>query len=187
MHSKNLTYKNGHFYENGKRIEIKEGAKVCVVANESDFIELPEDLFYKPEKKTSKELKHEIENDNDITEPKKIKDVKATLFFSISRIEEKGRVTHEFEVELLEDLYFFKRKSWKKPEFRLYDCACVVKQNTSKSLSYFEEIHAKSLNEAYKKTFVHYFGNKGNAACNAIDRFYEKEACPKLNLKKYRK
>ncbi len=187
MHSKNLIYKNGHFYENGMRIEIKEGAKVCIVANESDFEELPSDLFYLPKIKSSKELIEEINSDFDIFESKNIINKGTKLYFSISRVELKKRVIHKFKAELLEDLYLFKRKTWKKPEYRLYDCACIVKENISDSLDYFEEIQAKSLNEAYKKTFVHYFGNKGNAACNAIDRFYEIANQPKSNLEKYRK
>lgn len=182
MHSKNLIYKNGHFYENGKRIEIKDNATVCIVANEDDFILIPEDLFFKPTIKTKAQLKNEIEKDSEISDNKLIFDRGKRLFFYIS----KNDIKHEFEVELLEDLYFFKKKNAKNDDFRLYDCACVVKRNISHTIEFFEEVNAKSLNEAYKKTYVHYFGNKGNPACNAIDRFYEKAGNESLNLRKYR-
>lgn len=62
----NLIYKNGHFYENGKRIEIKDNAKVCIVANENDFILVPEDLFCKPIIRTKAQLEHEIQSDDEI-------------------------------------------------------------------------------------------------------------------------
>jgi hypothetical protein len=91
-------------------------------------------------------------------------------------------------VELLEDLYLFisKKKDDENNEGKLYSCACVVRENTNNKIKFFEEIHATSLNELYKSTYVHYFGNFGNPACNALDRFYEKENDSDSNLMTYR-
>ena len=50
----------------------------------------------------------------------------------------------------------------------------------------FEEIFCKSLNQIYKNTFVHYFGNEGNPSCNAIDRFYEDAAKGEKVINRYR-
>ena len=52
----------------------------------------------------------------------------------------------------------------------------------------FEEVRGRSLNEVYKNTFVHYFGNNGSSSCNAIDRFYENKGQEKESLiNRYRK
>lgn len=189
MQSKNLIYKNGHFYEanSNNRIGIRENAKVCIVALESDFIEALPAGKKKQKIKSAKELEAEIKLDKKITSFHKVFDKGTVLFFSIKRELGGKKINHEFEVELLEDLYFFYKDSWKKPEERLYDCTCVVRRNISNTLEFFEEVYAKSLNELHKATFVHYFANAGNPACNAIDRFYEKAGKEDLNLSRYRK
>ena len=69
---------------------------------------------------------------------------------------------------------------------KLYSCACVVKTNISGKINYFEEVHATSLNHLYKSTYVHYFGNFGNPACNALDRFYEDHKNENSNLMEHR-
>lgn len=182
MHSKNVIYKNGHFYENGHRIELKDNSKVCIVANESDFILEPEDLLYKPEIRTKKQIEEDIKNDSTITEHKHVFDRGKKLYFYIA----KNNTRHVFEVELLEELYLFKKGKGKRQLLTLCDCACVVRENLSDTISYFEQVYAKSLSELYKKTFVHYFGNQGSPAGNAIHRFYETEAMNGTNIDSYR-
>jgi hypothetical protein len=38
----------------------------------------------------------------------------------------------------------------------------------------FDPITGASLNELYKKVYVHYLGNNGNPSCNAFTKFYTK-------------
>ncbi|MFM2224286.1 MAG: hypothetical protein RJA07_488 [Bacteroidota bacterium] len=128
-------------------------------------------------------LLNEIQSDKSISNHKQIKQRGAFLYFYIDH----NKVRHEFEVELLEDLYMFLKSEWKNQEGKLYDCACVVRGVTTNSIVFFEEVNAKSLNEVYKKTYVHYFSNEGNPACNAIDRFYEKPNQIKLSLREFSK
>ena len=108
------------------------------------------------------------------------------MYFSIPRFVGPKNVTHEFKVELLEDLYLHLKSNWKLQEEKLYDCACVVRENISKTLDFFEEVYAESLNEVYKYTYVHYFGNEGNPACNAIDRFYDEPGKGELIISRLR-
>lgn len=81
---------------------------------------------------------------------------------------ENAETHHEFEVELLEDLYMFIKDDWKIQEGKLYSCACIVRKTMTNSIAFFEKVYAQSLNEVYKNTYVHYFGNEGNPGlqCN---------------------
>lgn len=189
MQSKNLIYKNGHFYDasSGKRTGIKDSAKVCVVALEKDFISCDPAGIWPLKISDNKVLEMKIKSDKEISNFKKIFQKGDLLYFTIPRKVKDIETKHEFEVELLEDLYLFMKNSWKLQEGKLYDCACVVKKNICNTIEYFEEVHAQSLNEVYKNTYVHYFGNEGNPACNAIDRFYEKQGKEGLKLRRYRK
>jgi hypothetical protein len=189
MLSKNLIYKNGHFYDslNHKRIGIRDGAEVCIVALTDDFVEAPLAGKIITEFKSSKELENELGFDGEITSYHKVFDKGKFLYFSIKKKFDDISINHEFQVELLEDLYFFYKRVWKKNEENLYDCACVVRKNISDTIPFFEEIYGKSLNQLFKNTFVHYFNNEGNPACNAIDRFYEKAGDEDSNLSRYRK
>lgn len=187
IQSKHLKFINGHFYDsiNGKRVEIKDNAKICIVASGTDFVTPPPVGRWPVEPKTSEILENELRNESEIEKYKKIKDAGNRLFFQVNRKDNSHVVHHEFEVELLEDLYLFKKKGWDEAE--LYDCVCVVRKNISGTIEMFEEVYGKSLNEVFKNNFVHYFGNKGNPACNAIDRFYEKAGQDELKLKRHRK
>ena len=184
MESKNLIFKNGHFYDvqSMKRIKIKDGAEVCIVASSNSFeIANPAGTILE-EPKSSAALLNEIKSDKEISSYSPIKKKGELLYFYIDH----DFIQHEFQVELLEDLYLFTKSKWKKQDARLYDCACVVRKNFNHSISFFEEVSAKSLNEVYKNTFVHYFGNEGNPACNAIDRFYQQPHNAKTNLRIFR-
>ena len=189
MQSKNLIYKNGHFYDSldGKRIGIKDNAKVCIVATDKDFIPFSPAGTYPLEIKDSKTQENELKSDKAISQYKLIKRKGGLLYFCIKHSQNGLEIHHEFEVELLEDLYMFLKNDWKIQEGKLHDCACVLKNTLTNSIDFFEEVYAQSLNEIYKNTYVHYFGNEGNPACNAIDRFYEKPSTPDLSLRHYRK
>ncbi|SEW46847.1 hypothetical protein SAMN05428988_6557 [Chitinophaga sp. YR573] len=175
MESKNLVFKNGHFYdrETKSRIELKDGAVFCIVATTSDFISpLPAGTPF-VEELDSKKKEAQVKKDSDLGKYKKVYNKGDFLYFSIQRQVDEKKIIHEFEVELQEDLYFHFKTKWKVPEDKLFDCACIVRRNISNTIEFFEEIHGGSLNEVYKSTFVHFFGNEGNPACNAMDRFYD--------------
>lgn len=177
MITKILTFKNGHFYDmtTKERLEIKEGIEFSITCAENDD-------FYKARPAGTFPLEshidvlEQIQNDSSITKYKKIFSAGKTLYFAITRMEDDlFPIVHEFEVDLKQDLYFYYNKSWKLKEYRLYDCHCQLVGNPSNTIDFFEYVYGKSLNELYKNTFVHYFGNKGNPASNALDRFYEKK------------
>lgn len=185
METKNLIYFNGHFYnnQNGQRIELQEGAEIVIVAGNKRITEASPAGRWPIMTNDTKEKEAEVANDVSVALSKKILTEGSYLYFNISR----GRKKIEFKVELLEDLYMVKKKNRKKADPVLYDCTCVVKENVGGKIKFFEEVFAKSLNELYKNTFVHFFGNKGNPACNAIDTFYEESAKEELSLMRYRK
>jgi hypothetical protein len=183
MQIKDLIYKYGHFYDKntGERLGLKDGAAIRIEASKNDFFPVsavgkwPKEIF-NPERKESI-----VKSEPNLANCKKIYNQGTFLYFSISRRKNKKiSITHEFQVELLEDLYVYLKSDRKQD--RLYDCACTVIANISNTIDFFEPIRAKSLNEAYKNTFVHYFENKGNPACNALDRFYEKPGCVDLTI-----
>lgn len=189
MQSQKLIYKNGHFYDasTGKRTGIKDGAEICVVALEHDFISFAPAGTSPLKISDNNVLEMKIKSDKEISNFKKVFQKGDFLYFTIRRKVNDAEINHEFEVELLEDLYLFMKDSWKLQEGKLFDCACVVRKNIFNTIEFFEEVYAQSLNEVYKNTYVHYFGNEGNPACNAIDRFYEKQGKEDLKLRRYRK
>lgn len=187
MESKELIYKNGHFYEaNGKRVGLKDGVKITISAQENPFISFSPVGAYPLKVLNSAQKEFEIRNEAKLTKQRKIYERGSFLYFSIPRVVGEKIITHEFKVELKEELYLHLKSNWKLQEERLYNCACVVTKNISGTIDFFEEVYAESLNEAYKYTFVHYFGNEGNPACNAIDRFYDTPGKEELTISRFR-
>ena len=189
MESKELIYKNGHFYDQKtkKRVRISDGANINITALPEYFMPFTPVGVHPLEVLSSEEKQNKILNELNLSKHEKIFNKGSFLYFAIHRQTDKKRiVTHEFKVELLEDLYLFLKKDWKLQEERLYECACVVRENTTGTIDFFEEINAESLNEIYKYTFVHYFGNDGNPACNAIDRFYDQPGNEESTLRRFR-
>jgi hypothetical protein len=184
-----LVYKNGHFYDRttGDRLEIKDGIEFSITCKDHGdfFIASPAgNPTLKP--LSSAAVLKEIKADREITKHKKLFDAGKHLFFYINRVTEERIFSHVFEVELLEDLYLIFKSGWKLQEYRLYDCACLLVDSPSGFIEFFESVHGKSLNELYKNTFVHYFGNVGNPASNALDRFYELKKGKPVYISSYR-
>ncbi|HWY12418.1 MAG TPA: hypothetical protein VN026_13880 [Bacteroidia bacterium] len=182
MVSKELKYINGHFYDDKtkNRIELKDNIKITVATDEKNFI-LLEPAGNKPKQiLDAKAKKQEVESDKKVKHYKKVFGAGKALYFHIPKEDV------WFKAELLEDLYIFLNKKSKKDEGKLYSCACVVTANINNKILFFEEIYGTSLNELYKSTYVHYYGNFGNPACNALDRFLEDYHDENSNLMKYR-
>lgn len=117
MESKNLIYINGHFYEkqSGVRLELREGAEICVVATDNGFKEADPAGTWPLDVMSSEEKELELKKDIEITY-KKILSKGSFLYFYISRTNPK-KIKHEFKVELLEDLYMYRKNDAKEGGF----------------------------------------------------------------------
>ncbi|MBA3680494.1 MAG: hypothetical protein H0W73_04925 [Bacteroidetes bacterium] len=169
MISKDLIFINGHFYEvkSKKRITLKEDIKITFSTQEENYIPT-KPAGHKPKKILDANAKKlEVESDKKVKHFKKVFSAGKVLYFHIPKKDA------WFKAELSEDLYMFLNNKTKKDEGKLYSCACVVTANINAKIPFFEAIQATSLNELYKSTYVHYYGNHGNPACNALDRFLE--------------
>lgn len=185
MQTLQLIYKNGHFYDkNSKmRISLADSTEIVMVTPDNSLVlSTPIGTKRKP---LTYEEQQKILKSKDIDNQLKLLSNGQILYFEIAVRSKSGDLNHPiFEVELLEDLYIYYKKTWKLREFRLWECACVVRKiHNSLPYSYFEEIYATSLNELYKNTYIHYFGNKGNPAINAADNFYNNYRFGGLSLK----
>lgn len=183
MISKVVTFKNGHFYDKltRERIELQDNAELAITTH--SYCIAPTGIVgdISEELKSSEVLAKELfksKESKDIRDYQKLFPAGTVLFvwMSINTDNQKsgGKTDKQnekylFKVVLDEDLYVYIKSNWK--EGRLWDCACKVIEEPTNKLSYFEIVYGKSLNEVYKNTFVHFFGNNGNPACNAIDRF----------------
>lgn len=188
MESRNLIFRGGHFYdvETKQRVALREGAEVCLVSDSVTFLPTVPAGEWPLAVKSEQQKKETIQSDTEIADFRRIYSAGQVLYFNINRLAGGKRQFHEFAIELLEDLYLYRKSKWQKQDERLYDCACVVKNNISGSLEFFEPVYANSLNELYKNTYVHYFGNNGSPTCNAIDRFYEQAGHEELNIGRLR-
>jgi hypothetical protein len=181
MKSINLIYKNGHFYdaESKQRLELADGAEVMLVVTDPEFVKPQEFVGETPNPKTVEALNNKLKRlkeNREVQQYELLYPRGTHLYFTIPiAIDNKTYTQYDFQVELLEELYAIIKTSWKDQSAGLYDCTCVVIDNPSQNIDFFEIVCAKSLNELYKNTYVHYFRNKGNPACNAMDRFYLNE------------
>ena len=180
METREIKYINGHLYDikTKKRIELVTGNNYVIVGNEFLNPKSEEKLFYRDTKTIIKQLL-DLKSMGDIDNFGRLAKKGESLSFYINP---KGMsVEHHFRVELFEDLYYKTSKKFKSKEFVMFNCCCMVVENTTNSLDMFEEITANSISELYKKTYVHYFGNVGNPSANALDRFYIGDT--KINLR----
>ncbi len=172
MKAYNLINRYGHLYDTltRKRVSFKDNTEVIVLTDA-----VPEE--FKPagvwplrildEKAQVEVLKSKglMPMIDAVVGYRKVLNRNSTLFFTIDH--------HEFEVELLEDLYIYRKADWKSEKAGLFDCACAVRRCATGSIDYCEEIFATSLSELYKITYVHFFGNEGNPGTNAFETFYK--------------
>lgn len=182
MISKELKYVNGHFYElkSKKRIALKDGIEITFTTDDKNFIPAKPAGNKPKEVLEEKEKKEQVGTDEKVKDSKKVFSKGKILYFHIPKKDA------WFKAELLEDLYIFQSKKSKKKEGKLYSCACIVTACINDKIPFFEEVYGTSLNELYKSTYVHYYGNLGNPACNALDRFLEDHRNENSNLMNYR-
>ena len=176
MKNLNTKYKYGHLWDitTGKRIILKDNSEILIAGDNLCFES--EDVNNKPNKILSQEEQiQKVKSIDDLAKYQKILDRGTILLVDIKvtiKKTKKERIECVFKVELQEDLYIYSKTKWKNPAPNLFDCACKVVNEKTKSLEFFEIINAGSLNSAYEKTFTHYFANHGSPTCNAFDRFY---------------
>lgn len=191
MRSINITFQHGHIYNSDtkERIIVEENINYILIFESENHVKLGK--FDKPEIiRTETEIYNEIYADPNVTHIKKLKSAGADLYFFITEENEnKDEKTHKhscFRVKLLEDLFLYTSNNWKSSDLteggRLADCACVVVESTENKLPFFEDIYAKSVTSAYKKTHVHYFGNAGSPSKNSFDCIYLSINKDKKNL-----
>jgi hypothetical protein len=176
MKSIDAIYKFGNLYDRKtrRRVLMEDGAQIAVVINENDLLNedpnlKPENLLNSADKKDAVSLFISGKGKS-----WKLLDANQILYFEISAgIKKKTKTEHFnfiFEFKLLEDLYIYNKKS--EPNgARFYDCHGIVEKCTP-VFDYFEAIYAKSLNDAYTKTYELYFAMFGKSTANSFDRFF---------------
>jgi hypothetical protein len=172
MISKDAIYKYGHFYEKatGKRIIIKDGAEMSIILPGSHLLIENDPLNTQLEIRTDEEIIKHLEKFKNFKRHKKLLEAGDKLYFKISSgiatSELENRKVCIFEVELQESLFMYETTSKS-----LASCYCIVHKVIEGDLPYFEPIYAYSLNDAYSKTYVHYFNIYGKNTCTAFSKF----------------
>jgi hypothetical protein len=199
MRAVNITFQHGHFYNSNtsERILVEEGVNYILIFEKETDVKV--DNFEKPQSfLTAKQILNSITSDPDVTHIKKIASAGTRFYFFISEQNENNKEEEadypkrqskkqsRFRITLLEDLFLYSNKTWKDKDFieggKLSDCACVVDESKDDELPFFEVIYAKSVNSAYKKTHVHYFGNAGSPSKNSFKSIYLSSEKHKDNL-----
>lgn len=175
MRSLNIVSQYGHLYdrETGRRLELVPDSEYYIIGD-SDRAFKYYTLEQEPNLRKEEVIIASIENEPGFDTHKKVLEANSTLYFRL--FDPFAGEQHKFRVVLLEPLFIYSKKHWvTRKDGRkgaLYDCHCKLEENLGGSLRFFDQLYAKSLNEMYKKSFVHYFGNKGNPACNAFEKFF---------------
>ena len=198
-----IEFRHGHVYnlKTGERLLIKEGAKYILLA-ENDNDDFAPVVIEKPIPKTSAELLRSLRNEEKFTHARKIRAAGDLLYFFIThreknqwgQEEEVKRAT--FKLRLLEDLYVYRKNTaTSKPlpkndeskddeyEGMLYDCICVVESSENDKMAFFEPLYSPSINMAYTKTYIYYFGHLGSSSGRDVfGNIYTKNQKKKENL-----
>ncbi len=190
-------FKFGHFYDpqTNKRILIREGAEAGLVLEKPDQRGLPTE--HPVALRSSNTLFQKLKDDSNVQGAQLVKSAGECLYFRFTieykkegdefggkyesflglKKEEKRFVHYKFEVELLEDLYFYLTD---KGKIQTYDCACKLKREFEGDIGpFFEPLFANSLTDIYRNTVVHYFAYKRSGSNNAFESFYADRGCEK--------
>jgi hypothetical protein len=180
MDTKKLIYRNGHFYDSSRkeRVSFQDGTEYVIVAS-GDSITAANPAGNKKEPISSKALEKELAGkiaSQEYSSVTKILPKGSFTYFKLNPIKAGEGIVGPliFQVELFEDLYAYLLRKGKRQEPRLYECACAVIGLKSGKIDFFEKVYGESMNDVFKCTFVHYFGNMGHATGNALDRIHTK-------------
>jgi hypothetical protein len=179
---------HGHMYNSDtrERIILAEGVNYFLITDKEENIEI--DNFAPPKRlKSKQEIFDALVAEPKVTHVKKLFDKGKELYFFIELQNQKGVLKQSrFKIQLLEDLFLYSRNDWKQKELislgKLAECECVVHESEFDSLPFFENIFAKSISSACKRTHIHYFGNDGSPSKNAFDSIYISTNKSKQNL-----
>jgi hypothetical protein len=169
MHSLEVIHRNGFFYrkENNKRLAFKNNVEYTIVSMHKDSVS---DVSAESNlaARCSGDLINEIQSKKDVSWFHNVLSKGSILNFNI-KVE--GHLVI-FKVLLEEDQYIIKKRSHQRADPILYPCKATLQKIEPESLLALEPIIGSSLNELYKKVYVHYLGNNGNPSCNAFTKFY---------------
>jgi hypothetical protein len=187
----NVHYFNGHFYEKGtgRRLIPKPESEYAIVAQPFDFLE--RDLFNTPPAhiRSPQEMEQAILAERSLEKYAHLQPTGTKIYFrfGLSKTDRKNeRRQYEFQVELLEDLFLY-RKTTMKREASCYDCACVMNRELSQELPFqAEEVFGKSLNDIFQKVSQLYFAGKRSSSINVFNEFYMAPGQRSFNLEKLR-
>ena len=181
MESIKIVYYHGHLYnaKTKERIVLKEGSEYLIALN--DINSITTESFEPPKQiRNGSEIFEEIRGFTGVSHIKKIKSKNDFLYFYISNLfsQKISKQAKEswFRIRLMEDLFIYSCAGWKNRDLvnkgKLADCHCVVDKSERQELAFFENIYAKSITSAIKRTHIHYFGNMGSPSKNSFDSIY---------------
>lgn len=197
-----VEFRHGHVYnpKTGKRLLIKEGA-TYILLSEQDNDDFEPITIQKPELKSAMKLLRALLAEEGFTHARKIRVAGDCLYFFIRHKEkdERGREKEvkraTFTIRLLEDLYVYRKKTASSKLLKndnsdedtyegvLYDCACVVESSQNDEMAFFESVYSPSINMAYTKTYIYYFGHLGSSSGRDVfGNIYVKNEKEKSNL-----
>lgn len=163
MKNLNVIYRNGHFYnkENEKRIIFKEENSYSIQGYKNSFLlEDPLNEKHKSEEILDADaMKADILNIKELESYALLLPAGTKLQFHLGTLKKAAENQHNyfrFELELLEDLYLYRKKTMKAGNKRLNDCKCVIYKETTGNLQNFEKVYGNSLNNAYSQTCMLY-------------------------------
>lgn len=159
--------------ETKKRIHIHEGSNFIITIEERFLSsEDPYNVFEDPA--SPDEILARIKA-KEYYRFKKLADRGSEMSFTIKAGKRHEKATQAmeccFKVKLNEELYLI-QKSAGDTAGVVFECNCVVEEEITKRLNFFEPVYAYSLNNAYMKTYDSYFSLYGKPTANIYNHFY---------------
>ena len=171
-------FRNGRLYDltTNQSINLREGANVILIVDLPDHLNASDPYIAPTAVRTSAEVLKEVQNAG-YYEYRRVFDRGQKLYFTITAGHKEtgraSRVSCQFEVTLLEELYV-RRGDARQNEGKFHTtCHCVVSDClTPGVLAKFESVYVDSLNQAYTKTYETYFARFGSSAANIYDKLF---------------
>lgn len=177
-------YQHGFLYDatTGKRIKLAEGSHISITIDPEDILD--PDPYNKPHIPLSKKERFFVlGNKKKFIKGITIKKKGDKLFFEINagmKSKKTDYTKYLFSLTLNEDLHGARKE--KDKAYTLVDSICTVHSCLSNNLPLFEPIYAKSLSDAYMKTYAFYFRLYGKGTANVKDKMMEKPGGSKSYL-----
>lgn len=171
-------YRHGRLYDlnTQQSINLREEAKIILIVDSANHLNANDPYIAPTEIRTPEQVLKEVQQAG-YYEYRKVFNREQKLYFTITAghrdADRTQRVTCQFEVTLLEELYL-RRGSADQNEGKFHPtCHCVVSDClTPNVLPRFEPVYVDSLNQAYTKTYETYFARFGSSAANIYDKLF---------------